>query len=386
MKLTKYRYLSLVLTLLTLLPCISVHADGSDATSLLRTASYQELDRRYGAIQQQFVDGKITGDQLRDQFRGFYPTDRDLAARYDAWVTASPNSYVARLARGIYYKRVGLEERGERYISETSTEQIDRMNSAFSLASRDLGASIGLNPKPFLSYLHTMDIGRQYISNEQLRLLFDHAAALDPDSFGLRIKFMVALQPRWGGSVAAMQAFLEECKKTRLAVGDLNQLEAMVLGEEGNAERTAGNLKGAEIAYRKAVALGPCPCTNVRGDLNNLLFQTQQYSAAIVLLDQYLTEDPNDLWALANRGAAKVLADRPEEGVSDLEKAAKAGDGFSQKQLASVYLIGAGKVKADYELSVYWFSQAVLQGEPGAQIGLRQAQQLAEQTKRLQLP
>jgi hypothetical protein len=348
-----------------------------NASALLRAGDYQKLNEYYAGIQQKFDAGEISGDQLRDAFRAFYPTDRDLAVKFNEWVTAYPKSYVARLARGIYYKKVGLEERGERYISETSKSQIEGMDRAMTQAASDLGTSIGLDPKPFLSYFHTMDIGRQYVSNEQLRKVFDSAAALEPNSFGLRTKFMLALEPRWGGSTRAMRSFLEECRHTTLTAGELGQLEAMVLDEEGAQYRADGNLSGAEAAYRKALALGPCPCANVRNDLNNVLFDTHQYTAAIELLDQYLRETPTDLWALANRGTAKLGANRPQEAIVDLSAAAVAGDGFSQNQLGMLYLNGAGEVKPDYKQSVFWLSKAAAQGEAQAQALLPQAEALA---------
>jgi len=99
-----------------------------DASSLLRAGRFQELDDHYSAVQRQFDAGKISGDELRNEFRSFYPTDRDLEATLDGWVRAFPKSYVARLARAIYYKRVGFEERGGEYISKTSAARIRNMD------------------------------------------------------------------------------------------------------------------------------------------------------------------------------------------------------------------------------------------------------------------
>ena len=89
---------SLILVWAALQP---VHAAAKDATQELRQEHYQSLDADYSAIQRKFERGEITGENLRDAFRAFYPTDGDLAAKYDGWVKAFPHSYVARLARGI---------------------------------------------------------------------------------------------------------------------------------------------------------------------------------------------------------------------------------------------------------------------------------------------
>jgi Domain of unknown function (DUF4034) len=333
-------YFAGIFALATFAVSLFAHASENDASELLRAGEFKELNDRYSAIQLKFDSGRISGDELRNEFRVFYPTDGDLAAKYDAWVASFPRSYVARLARGIYYKRVGLDARGERYISETSKSKLDQMDAAFRQAVTDLGASISMDQKPFLSYFHTMDIGRQYLSNIDLRRVFEKAAALDPNSMGLRTKFMTDLEPRWGGSTKDMRAFLEESKTARMSLSDKNQLEAMVYDEEGREYRAAGNLSAAEGAYRKSISLGPCPCENVRNDLNNVLFQSLQYTAAIELLDQYLRDSPADLWALANRGAAKVAINRSQEAVADFTLAANAGDSFSQAHLGKLYLDG----------------------------------------------
>jgi tetratricopeptide (TPR) repeat protein len=370
-------YLAVIFVLAALGVSIAAHASGMDASALLRAGKFNELQDYYSAVQLKFASRKISGDELRNEFRVFYPIDKDLAPKYDAWVTAFPKSYVARLARGIYYKRVGLDARGERYISETSRSQLDRMDFAFRRAVNDLGTSISMDSKPFLSYFHTMDIGRQYLTNVDSRKVFDGAAALDPKSLGLRIKFMLTLEPRWGGSTKAMRAFLEGSRAVHMPIGDMNQLEAMVYDEEGMEYRADGNLSAAEGAYRKSLSLGPCPCENVRNDLNNVLFESHQFAAAIELLDQYVRDSPNDLWALANRGAAKVALSRSQEAISDFDLAANAGDSFSQYHLGMLYLNGSVGVAPDYAKSVFWLRKAAAQGESEAQSNLAHAEALA---------
>lgn len=110
---------------------------------------------------------------------------------------------------------------------------------------------------------------------------------------------------------------------------------------------------------------GPCGLT---------LLETHQYVAAIALLDQYLRESPSDMWALANRGAAKLAANRPKEAIVDLNVAANDGDSFSQNRLGALYLFGAGEVKPDYKLSVFWLRKAAAQGETEAQALLPKAE------------
>jgi uncharacterized protein DUF4034 len=203
----------------------------SQTSASLRSDQYQELERRFSAAQTQFEASKISGDDLRVEFRDFYATDPDLAAKLDAWVAQYPKSYVARVARGIYDKKVGFQARGTAYIQDTSQSQIDNMNAAFEKAVADLRGSLSMNPKPFLSYFHLLDIGNAVGAKEELRAIYDRASSLDPSSYAIRLKYMTTLQTRWGGSLEEMQKFYAECQRVGLTDTQNKELQGMLAQE-----------------------------------------------------------------------------------------------------------------------------------------------------------
>lgn len=174
----------------------------------------------------------MSGDDLRAAFRDFYPTDLDLAPKLDSWVAKFPRSYVARVARAIYYKKVGFESRGTADIQETSEAQIDGMSAAFGKAVADLRASETMSPKPFLTYFHLLDIGNAAGAKEQLRAIYDLANRLDTTSYAIRLKYMNTLQTRWGGSLEEMQSFYKECVKARLTDAQNKELKGMLATEK----------------------------------------------------------------------------------------------------------------------------------------------------------
>jgi hypothetical protein len=204
----------------------------SQTSRSLRAEQYQELNNRFSDVQVEFENGRISGDDLRAQFRDFYATDPDLAAKLDGWVKQYPNSYVAKVARGIYYKKVGFEARGTAYIQNTSQSQIDGMSTAFEKAVADLRGSIEMNPKPFLSYFHLLDIGNAVGAKEELRAIYDHANSLDPASYAIRLKYMNTLQTRWGGSLEEMQNFYAECQRAGLTDAQNEELQGFLSQEK----------------------------------------------------------------------------------------------------------------------------------------------------------
>jgi hypothetical protein len=119
---------------------------------------YSELDKRLTLIQQAYERGTINDEQLREVFRSFYFTTPSLASNFDEWVGQFPRSYVAHLARGIYYKKIGQEARGGATASETSPEQFQAMEQALARASADFEQSLSLDPKPMLTYMQGVQI------------------------------------------------------------------------------------------------------------------------------------------------------------------------------------------------------------------------------------
>jgi TPR repeat protein len=346
----------------------------ADASELLRKERYQTLDSDYSAIQRKFERGNISGEDLRDAFRAFYPTDRDLASKFDGWVNAFPKSYVARLARGIYYKKLGFEERGGKYISETSPAQLHNMDTALGKGIKDFGDSITMNPKPFLSYFHMIDIARAYAGPGYTRALFDHALDLEPRSFALRQKFMFALQAKWGGSLEEMNQFLEECRHADLPAAQFRQLQSMVYEDIGwERENYDGDHAAAEAAYRKAIELGTAGCTTcLISALTTILIEERKFGDAIPLLDQYLQGKPGDTWALSNRGLAYFESGKLVEAFADWTVSATAGDAFSQNRLGVLYMSGIpGHMASDPKTSIDWLRKSADQGDADAQHNLR---------------
>jgi tetratricopeptide (TPR) repeat protein len=343
-----------------------------DASESLRRGKFQQLDAEFSAVQQRFERGEITGDEARNAFRAFYPVDPDLAAKYDQWVATFPRSYVAHLARAIYYKKRGLEDRGGKYIQETSRTQIDKMDDSFGKAIKDFGDSIPMTAKPFLSYLHMLDIGRQYVPASYSRTLYEHAVTLDPSSVAVRQKYMLALSTKWGGSLDSMQKFLEECRAAKLPAVQFRQLESMVFEDEAWERENDGDLAAAELAYRKAIDLDPPDCTScIISSLVGVLINEHKYADALPYLNEYLKDKPGNVWALSNRGLVYFQTGNSVAAFDDWSQSASAGDAFSQNRLGVLYMTGIqGHLAPDFNSGIDWLKKAAAQGNADAKRNL----------------
>ena len=343
-----------------------------DTLSLLATHRFAELDLRYGAIQRQYKDGKISDEDLRAAFRVFYATEAALEPHYAAWVRESPKSYVAHLARGIYYKRVAAERRGGKFISETSPEQIAGMEAAYEVAGRELDASLAFDSKPLLTYMHSMDLSGNAGDRAAARRLLDAAVAIDPKNMIVREKYMVYLQTRWGGSVEEMRSFLHECRAAGLSSVQLKDLEEMVVEDEAWVHRYRdGDVDTAVHDYLRAAKLNPKASCEPCGPLvqaGDALFDAKNYAEAIKLYSQVLRHDPTSIHALNNRAYSELQLNQPKAAVADLERAAGMNDAYAQDMLGRMYLVGTS-IPQDRDKAIAWLKKAAEQNyEPAKKL------------------
>ncbi len=337
----------------------------SETLDLLARNQFTELDQRYGAIQQAYKDGKASDEELRAAFRTFYSTDAALEARYGAWVQHSPKSYVAHLARGIYFKKIGEERRGGQFISKTTHAQLEGMEAAYAIAEQELNASLTLDDRPLLTYLHSIDLHTAVGDKAGGRKLLDLAIAIDPHNFIVREKYMGALQTRWSGSVEEMRVFLAECRKSGLSTAHLRILEALVIEDEAWTHRyREGNTEAAVRAYRKAAKLNPVgsclPCGPV-SQAADTLFEEKKYKEAIDLYSKVLALDATSTHALDSRAYAELQLGRSKEAVADFLRAAELGDAYAQDMLGRMYLVGTS-VPQDHDKAIEWLKKAAEQG------------------------
>jgi tetratricopeptide (TPR) repeat protein len=346
----------------------------TETRALLDSNQFAELDRRFSAMQRGYRDGSITDEDLRAAFRAFYPTDAALEQKYTAWIAQSPKSYVARLARGIYYKKVGMGKRGSDSISNTTEEQLRDMEAAFSRASGDLHASLSLDDKPLLTYAQEMDIASYLGQHERIREILEAAIKVDPANIIVREKYMGTLEPRWGGSVEAMHAFLEESKQAGLSAAHLHSLEGIIFEDQAHTEKEAGDYAAAERDYRLAVAVGNEDCLPCFAEV---LTHVGKFADAIPIYSKSLASNPDDADTLANRSYAYMQTGMAREGIKDLQAAAEAGNAYAQCELGRYYMEGIpGILSPDRTAGMDWFRKSASQGYPAGQENLNRALKL----------
>lgn len=341
-----------------------------EAFSLLNSDDYSELDRRYSEIQNGYKAGLITDEDLRAAFRVFYVTNSRLEPKYAQWVAKMPQSYVAHLARGIYYKKLGQERRGNNFISDTTDSQLRGMGEAFKIASKELRASFVLDNKPILSYLHAIDISNFTSQPDESRRLLELSIKIDAHNFIVREKYMGTLQTRWGGSVEEMSAFLDECKKANISPAHIQQLQSLVVEDRAWVEKhQKGDLNAAAKNYLKAGKLNPKG--NCLVCAAEALRDQGKYGQAIKIYSEALAVNPKSADTYYNRGFTYLQLHKSKEAMADFEQAGNLGSATAQDSMGRLYLLGVLKsqdggdgikVAPDRDKGIDWLQKAANQG------------------------
>jgi tetratricopeptide (TPR) repeat protein len=137
-------------------------------------------------------------------------SDPALEDRLDTWVAQNGNDAIPLLVRAQYYHDMGWHRRGSRFSREVLPDHMDAFLNYMSKASADVDAAIRLddgNPHSFYLKLRIM---RGLGTMKQLRTVFDAAVAKHPNYYPLYDMVLTTLQPKWGGTIDAMYAFVEQ--------------------------------------------------------------------------------------------------------------------------------------------------------------------------------
>lgn len=346
-------------------PSAHVELSTQQTTAMVRAGRFAALDEYYGRVQRSYDERAVSDEKLRSEFRHFYDSSPDLAARYTAWVKEMPGSYVAHLARAIYCIRVGEKSRGNLVIADTSDAQVNGMEASFAVASGELERSLSLERKPLLSVFYQLDIGKFQGEAARNRELLDSSLAMDAGNFIVREMYMMTLQTAWGGSTEEMKAFVADCGKAGLSQIHMKDLQSMVFGDEAWVdEYDNGNLKRAAAEYLEAARLsGDEVCLLCAG---KALAKAGEFRDSARILTQYLAHDPESAQAMGWRAYVNAKLGHRADAMSDYEHAAQLGDAESQYDVGMWYLLGVHGLPKDRAAGVRWLTRAAAQGNQAA--------------------
>ena len=235
-------------------------ANKGELLQKLRDRKFQDLDAQLNSYQTRFEKDALAEGNLAVAFEAFCSPDPALSPILDEWVAKDPNSYSAHLARAEYLVTAGYQARGDQSADETSAGQFAEINVLLDKAVKDAVVAIKLDPKSSLAYAAIIDAARGSSDDDMRGKAFAAGLKNVPLSMVIRVSEIRALQPRWGGSYGAMEAWRAEAPEICGTESQAGHLERVCRrGKGGNCverERSGG---GNSLLHDRSRAGGRPP-------------------------------------------------------------------------------------------------------------------------------
>jgi len=197
------------------------YVDQAGMRSLLYFKKYALLEAAFETFQQRFEANPLEEDYVFLAGAAFESSEIELRQQLDGWVAASPESFAPYLARAAHHQSVGWDSRGGAWAKDTTKDSFSKMGEAHAQANRDLDKALALRPKLQAAYAMRVRMAKGSSGRDTAKAQLERATQQCPVCYRVRFAYAMGLEPRWGGSYEALDAFAKSvpvAKNPRLAV------------------------------------------------------------------------------------------------------------------------------------------------------------------------
>jgi TPR repeat protein len=333
---------------------------------MLSTKKYKELDQRFQKYLDLYARNELTAEDLSLKFDTFAKTP-GLEPRYDEWVKAFPESYSARLARGIYRVTTAWEKRGSGLARNTTDSQFRGFGETLKDAQSDLLLSLKLYARPVDSYRFLIRVSKGLGLDDE-RDLLDAALKLDPKALDPRFEYLDAITPKWSGDEDLMARFLEESNQSQMSDKNKKVIEGKYFYSLGEQARFGKDFKTAADNFYKYYLTNHNPANLqmsgqalLDGDFKDLAFER---------FSELVKDHPKYCYGYELRGYLYEYHFKDiEKSVADYLAAADLGANWSQNRMGWYYMMGIN-VPVDYAKAKHYLDLAAAQGNNTAKENL----------------
>jgi tetratricopeptide (TPR) repeat protein len=331
---------------------------------MLGSHDFEGLAAAEKAIIENYRAGRINTDEFSFQIAALVsPPSTSYIPDAELWVKAQPKSYAARLGLGILYMHAAWEARGNKFIRETSREQLDKMRELARKALDHLQTSLTLFEKPYPSYMNMIDADN-LLSKGKKRHYLDLAIKMDPAARSVYWNYFIVGTPSWGGSFEELESLVAEAKQGPMPPHNVAILETNLLYLKGQDE--AGlrrNPTGAASLFLQAYERTPTKKEDVwlLYMAATELVKAKQEERAIEVYTRIIEVRPDEDNAYAQRAWLYGGMQKHDLALKDYVASAKLGNRVAQNNAGYYYMVGRGGAK-DLNLAKHYFTQSAAQG------------------------
>jgi tetratricopeptide (TPR) repeat protein len=185
--------------------------DKTHIIQLLKADRFAELDTLFSRLQDGYELGKVDELTVMYAFQAFAAPDPALQVHLEKWENQSPDSFAMHEALGDYHQQLGWVLRGGGRAKDLSRHQLSGMVDHFRIAEHEYSQALALRPKLIPAYAGLISIYNGVgLTKLQKQAMLKALLLADPASYLIHYQYLYALQPKWGGSFAAMADYLKQ--------------------------------------------------------------------------------------------------------------------------------------------------------------------------------
>lgn len=173
--------------------------DRLELLRLLRQSNFDELDVQLKQYRDDYQAGNISDHIVEQAYQSFASADPDLEPKLNEWIATRPDSHSARMARALFYQKLGLISRGYALSRKTPDERFAAMRDYLDLAGSDFSAALELNPRLSIAYGSLILIAMMRGDDAASDSLVRKGLEADSRSFVIRRRYLFSLVPWWRG-------------------------------------------------------------------------------------------------------------------------------------------------------------------------------------------
>ena len=166
------------------------------------------------AVRTVFTTSHISGWRFNPYVRFIrllaHANDPRLSVQLDLWIKRDPRAEVPRLLRALREYDAGWAVRGNTFVSHISSSRLEGFSAHLQQAAQDAMAAVQRNPQdPYAAYVLLISLSGNG-PTEAAEAAFQQGIATFPNYYPLYQARLVTLQPKWGGSIDALYAFVHD--------------------------------------------------------------------------------------------------------------------------------------------------------------------------------
>jgi tetratricopeptide (TPR) repeat protein len=308
---------------------------------LLRDKQYGDLQAHMDGLLQAYAKGKLTDEELSFEFHAFDRWAPWLTPLFHEWLAKFPDSYAGTQGMAMHLSAVAWSKRGQSSAADTSDQQMEQFEKSLRSAQDWATRAIPLFKKPIVSY--------ELLLNNSTALsdarpygprLLKESLSVEPDNVIVRQAFIHFLDPRWGGSNEAIEAFAQRSVHPNLPQ---DRFDSVVY----SAHLQMGNNLFVDKKYERAVeqykeAAKSCQLNAPWVKISELRIVQEKYSEALEAAEAALKVTPDGQEALKYKAESLNGLKRFNEAYPLLLRLAPQGDPVVLVILGEYYGLGQG--------------------------------------------